>query len=97
MIKVDEKKLEFPSPTGVTYYERNDGFVIERCSEFPSPTGATYYEYNSVVTGGLSNDLEFPSPTGATYYEFVVKDYTDRVYVIKEFPSPTGATYYEFR
>ena len=39
--------------------------------------------------------LEFPSPTGATYYEFVVKDYTDRVYVIKEFPSPTGATYYE--
>ena len=26
---------------------------------------------NSVVTGGLSNDLEFPSPTGVKYYELL--------------------------
>ena len=37
---------EFPSPTGVNYYELNDDkHYIEKREGFPSPTGVNYYEY----------------------------------------------------
>ena len=43
---------EFPSPTGVTYYEFNgDDLTLTIASEewFPSPTGVTYYELEMIV------------------------------------------------
>ena len=40
---------EFPSPTGVNYYEYGygDGDTDVLISEFPSPTGVNYYEFYS--------------------------------------------------
>ena len=36
---------EFPSPTGVNYYEyMNSGYSGYSMSKFPSPTGVNYYE-----------------------------------------------------
>ena len=40
-------EVEFPSPTGATYYESEDVEVARSffTNVFPSPTGATYYEF----------------------------------------------------
>ena len=45
-------EVEFPSPTGATYYESEDVEVARSffTNVFPSPTGATYYEFLTYKT-----------------------------------------------
>ena len=40
------KTIEFPSPTGVNYYEYKQLYYIAKKKGFPSPTGVNYYESN---------------------------------------------------
>ena len=40
--------MEFPSPTGVKYYELNHSACEEVKVMFPSPTGVKYYEFKKV-------------------------------------------------
>ena len=63
--------IEFPSPTGVNYYESpyTDTCVICGKKTFPSPTGVNYYEFLETATVDGTVSL-FPSPTGVNYYEF---------------------------
>ena len=66
------KKLnEFPSPTGVNYYEFADTHTYVEIikNEFPSPTGVNYYEWGLPFLF-TSIIILFPSPTGVNYYEW---------------------------
>ena len=75
MNKKDTKEMttkkQFPSPTGVNYYELLYQNLMKdkwKMSWFPSPTGVNYYEltperFARIVT------TAFPSPTGVNYYE----------------------------
>ena len=62
--------LQFPSPTGVNYYEylEETGRDSKDVREFPSPTGVNYYEFCPTLLQ-LQSSLLFPSPTGVNYYE----------------------------
>ena len=61
---------EFPSPTGVNYYESSIDIASSSShftKQFPSPTGVNYYEL--IYVNLLQSVLAFPSPTGVNYYE----------------------------
>ena len=67
-VDINQKK-QFPSPTGVTYYESEKWLNTEEFDfRFPSPTGVNYYE--RVVNTSYVTVQEFPSPTEVNYYEF---------------------------
>ena len=61
---------QFPSPTGVTYYECKMYYVVEpigfKC--FRPQQGLPIMNTLEEIEA-KRNGLEFPSPTGVTYYE----------------------------
>ena len=70
------KNNEFPSPTGVNYYELKTWIIypsIQELKGFPSPTGVNYYELLWITKNFYTQWLLFPSPTGVNYYEWLYR------------------------
>ena len=66
-----QKHFQFPSPTGVTYYEYYDLYmtVVKTYDGFRPQQGLPIMNKKAVFSMEIKTQKEFPSPTGVTYYE----------------------------
>ena len=88
---------EFPSPTGVNYYEceKYEFGEWKGYASFRPQQGLTIMNSCKLnLVNLLGKVREFPSPTGVNYYEsfYGVLSFD---WEIISFPSPTGVNYYE--
>ena len=66
---------EFPSPTGVNYYEyyiQWSSWTYEKWKEFPSPTGVNYYELVAMLMVIVVNYIGFRPQQGLTIMNMIL-------------------------
>ena len=91
---------QFPSPTGVNYYEYTLNLLEQRdalLNSFRPQQGLTIMNNTHLkIRRTKSMKKLFPSPTGVNYYELV--SVKQKIITLNKsvFPSPTGVNYYEF-